>query len=101
MELEFWFGEEELAGGVEGEVAGFFAAGGRVAEKSERAIRGINGEDGDGIMSAVGGEEPFARWMEGDFSGVVAAGKTTWQHRNDLLGLECFRVVGKNGDRGR
>src|SRR5882762_8579516 len=72
------FRKKEAAGGIDGEVARFFAAGGVIAGAFEFACRWIDGEHGDGIVAAIGGKEPFARRMEGDFGGVVAAFVVGW-----------------------
>src|SRR5467141_1651793 len=95
------FGEEELPSGVDGEVARFFAAGGVVAGAFEFASCWIDGEYGDGIVAPIGGKEPFARRMEGDFGGGVAAFVVGRDRGDALHGLNVFvRVLEDVGDGG-
>src|ERR1700687_3259287 len=91
-----------MTGGVDGGVARLFAAGGKSAGGVKRAACGINGEDGDGVVAAVGGEEPSAIGMDGDFGGVVAAVEVARDRRDDLELFEgTFRsVIGECSDRG-
>jgi len=95
------FGEEEVACGIDGEVAGFLTASGEVACWSESSLLRIDGEHGDGIVAAIGGKEPFARRMEGDFGGVVAAFVVGWDRGDALRGLDaCVWVPEDVGDGG-
>ena len=68
-----------MTGGIDREVARFFAAGGNVSNLGERSFGGIDGEDGDGVVAAVRGVEKFAVGENGDFGGIVAAGEALWE----------------------
>ena len=94
------FGEEELAGGVEGEVAGFCAQGGVVSSRPELAGGSIDAEHADGVVATVGCEEPFATGMDGDFSGVVAALEIREKHPHSAKVPEyaMIRSVSKLSD---
>src|SRR6202022_4976451 len=59
-------GEEEFAGGVDGEVARSFAHGRIFVFHLESAFRWVDGEDGDGVdVGAVGGVEEFPAGVHG------------------------------------
>jgi hypothetical protein len=53
------FSEEEAAGGIDGEVARFLAAGWKIGRGMQRACSRINGEDSNGVMSTIGCKEPL------------------------------------------
>src|SRR5882762_109885 len=94
------FRKKEAAGGIDGEVARFFAAGGVIAGAFEFASRWIDGEHGDGIVAAIGGKEPFARRMRDDFGGVVAALEIRGKHRHyaKISEYAMIRGISKFGD---
>src|SRR5262249_5828688 len=51
-------------------------------------------------MATVGGEEPFAGGVEGDFSGVIAARETTGERR-DFLAVAVDAFLGRTENRDR
>src|SRR5258708_12740481 len=61
------FRKKEAAGGIDGEVARFFAAGGGVAGAFEFASCWIDGKHGDRIVAPIGGQQQVARRMEDNF----------------------------------
>ena len=99
---ELIFGEEEISGRVESEVAGFFAAGGHAAFRCERAFFRVDIKNGDAVRAAIGDVEKSSAGMDGDFGDVVAAGKVGGNGGNaiDLFQITGFRVVRKAGGGG-
>src|ERR1700732_4327273 len=68
-------GEEEFAGGVDGEVARGFSHGRVFIFQVESAFRGIDGKGGDGIdTGAVGGVKKSSGRMHGDLRALFWAG---------------------------
>src|SRR5208283_719532 len=78
------FGEEKLAAGIEGEMAGFFAAGGEDACGTQRACPGIDGKDGYRVGSAIRSEEPSSIGVKDKFSCFAAARIARGKSRNTL-----------------
>ncbi len=76
--------EEIASAGVDVLMAGIVALRVGLAGVRELAI-GAYGEDGDGIMQAIGGIEPFAIGMDADFRAVAGAGEAIGQSGDDLL----------------
>jgi len=52
------FGEQEMARGVNGEVAWFLAAGREIARLTQGSLMWIDRKDGDGVVAPVGRKEP-------------------------------------------
>ena len=79
---------------------GVFAAGGKLAEGFKGAVRGIDGEDRDGVVAAVRSVKPFAGGMNGDFGGIIAAAKSVRQRGKNLeFGERAFLgIVRERGD---
>jgi hypothetical protein len=68
-------GEEVVARGIDGEIAGSFAQGGLVLDKGESAGGVVDGVDGDAIVAAVPGVEKSASRVNGDLGGGVEVGE--------------------------
>ena len=65
---------EELAGGVEVEVAWAVALDGFFGDGGEETGGGVDGEDADGVVAAVGDEEELSVGVEEDFGAGVFFG---------------------------
>ena len=78
------FSEKEAAGGIDGEVAGFFAASGDIGGEAQPAILLLDVEHSDGVVAAVRGVKEFGARMHSDFGSIVATREARWQRRNAL-----------------
>lgn len=91
------FGEQEVARGVDGEVAWFLAAGGEIARLTQGSLLWIHRKDSDGVVAPVGRKEPSSTGVKGNFCRVVPAGKSLRQRGNPLkLAIRSPRIVGKD-----
>lgn len=70
---------QSVAGGVDGEAAGNFAARGDVFELLERSAFWIDGVDGEAVVAAVGGVEEFSVGVDFDFGSVIVGGEVPRQ----------------------
>src|SRR5581483_11295404 len=95
-------GKEEMAGGVDLEVARGFAAGGDVLQEGGASSLFVAGEDSDAVVAAVGAVNPFARGMDGDFGGGAVAGEGGGKEGDGLDGGEVAvgGVVIEGGEGG-
>src|SRR5208283_3160840 len=96
------FGEQKAPRGINGKVARFFASRGEFTGWPKHPAGGIDRENSDSVVATVGGEQPFAVWMHGDFGVVIPALEILWERGDNLEILEYSfpRIIGKRGDRG-
>ena len=80
------FSEKVVAGGIDGKVAGFVAAGRDNRSKAQSAIARLDVENGDSFVPTVRGIEELPTRMQRDFGSVVVARKSRGERRDCL---EC------------
>ncbi len=72
-------GDEPASGGVDVEVAGLYAASGLVSDEGKFPRGGIDGEDGDAFVPAIGGVDETSVGRDEDFGSpanfIVAGGQ--------------------------
>ena len=75
------FRKQICAGGIDGEMAGRFAASQNLAERCERSLFFVDGEDRDAVMTAIRSVKKFSRRMHGNFGGLLGAGEIPGERR--------------------
>ena len=93
-------GEQELAGGVDAEVARGGSPGGLVAKRGQLAVLLVDPEHGDAVVAAVRAVEKLAAWVNEDLGSAVSLDRVG--HGGD--GLQCLESaalgpVAKGGHR--
>jgi len=78
--------EQELAGGVDAEVARGGAPGGLVAKRGQLTVLLVDPEHGDAVVAAVRAVEKLAAWVNEHLGGAVSLDRVG--HGGD--GLQCL-----------
>ena len=81
--------EQELAGGVDAEVARSGAPGGLVAKRGQLTVLLVDPEHGDAVVAAVRAIEKLSAWVNKNLSGAVSLNRVG----NGRDGLQCLELA--------